>query len=141
MDDHFLGSFLVIWWFLRAIRCALPRIQYAPTALMCASASVLNPAAFLAQDEHQKQYQKFMEKMCIGVTRSTLLIPQAVIKKPSLHGWDKFVYCDELHRDTGGHPTSSCTHSVLFYVLPKIFWISLKMYGPLYLAWNVFKVC
>lgn len=49
VDDHFLGSLLVIWWSLRALRALLPVVPHAPTAIMCAAAAVLNPAAFLHQ--------------------------------------------------------------------------------------------
>ena len=63
IDDHFLGSLLVIWWCLRAIRCLLPRSDVAPVAIMSLSASILSPAAFLFRDEHQPAYQKFMVSM------------------------------------------------------------------------------
>ena len=140
VDDHFLGSFLVIWWVLRAVRCALPVVEYSPTVIMCLAASIINPSAFLYEDEHQKAYQKFMNVMALGVDRSTLIIPQKVIPKPSIHGWNKLIFCDELQRDAGVHPTSSCTYSVWRHIVPKIFYISLRMYGPLYLAWQCFKL-
>jgi hypothetical protein len=51
-DDHFLGSLLVIWWCLRAVKCVLPRSdKVGPVAFMSAAASVLAPAAFLHRDE------------------------------------------------------------------------------------------
>lgn len=141
VDDHFLGSLLTIWWCLRAIRCMLPKNDsWAPVALMSVSASILNPAAFLHRDEHQAQYQKFMERFALRMDRQTLIVPQAVISKPSIHGWDKWIFCDELQHDLGGHPTSSCAHSVMTFVFPRIFMMSLKMYLPLYLAWSFFKV-
>lgn len=127
-----------IWWSLRAVRTLLPSgVSYAPTAIMCAAAAVINPAAFLAQDEHQKGYQKFMERMTLGVQRDSLL--GNPVSGPSMHaGWKQMIFCDELQRDLGGHPTNSCSRAALLFVAPRIFLISLKLYGPLYLAWNAF---
>jgi hypothetical protein len=140
VDDAFLGSFLVSWWTLRAVRCVLPTNEYGSTAVMCAAAAVVNPAAFLFRGELQPAYSKFMERMALGVNRSTLLHGPgpAHIAKKSLHGWDRWTYCDELHRDFGAHPTGSCSHAVGTFVFPRVFWIAFKLYAPLYLAWNVF---
>lgn len=97
VDDHFLGSLLVIWWSLRALRALLPVVPHAPTAIMCAAAAVLNPAAFLFQDEHQPAYQRFMEKMSLHVKRDSLL--GKVVPGKSLHGWDQLVFCDEVRSE------------------------------------------
>jgi hypothetical protein len=141
VDDHFLGSFLVIWWCLRAVRCVLPRSDYAPVAIMSASASVLAPAAFLFQDEHQPQYQAFMEKMAFKMERKTLLEQSVPILRPSVHGWNQWVFCDELNvKFPGSHGTTSCTRAVGSTVVPRIFLMALKMYAPLYLAWSFFKL-
>lgn len=140
VDDAWLGSVLVIWWALRAIRCAAPVLpQHTPTFFMCLSAAVINPAAFLYKDEHQPSYQKFMERMTLGVKRTTLLVPPAVLPGPGLHGWDRLTYCDQLAA-AGGHSTQSCTHAVTTWVMPRIMLISLKLYVPLYLAWSFFKL-
>lgn len=142
IDDHFLGSLLVIWWCLRAVKCALPRSDGgAPVVFMSAAASVLAPAAFLFRDEHQKAYQSFMERMTLGVPRPALLEQASpVTSTPSLHGWSRHVYCDNLHAATGAHPTASCVRPVLLYVAPRILWIALKTYVPLYVAWSAFRL-
>ncbi len=142
VDDHFLGSLLVIWWCLRAVRCVLPQDPrgLAPVAIMSAAASILAPAAFQHRDEHAKPYQKFMEMMAFHMDRPALLDQAHPDMRPSLHGWDKQVFCDNLNVSLGGHPTSSCLHSVGTFVAPRIFWISLKMYVPLYLAWAAFRL-
>lgn len=142
VDDKFLGSFLVSWWTLRAVRCFLPAWKLGSTVVMCAAAAVINPASFLFKNEVQPAYGRFMESMTLGINRSTLLhdpVPANIAKK-SLHGWDRWVYCDELHRDAGAHPTSSCTHAVVSWVMPRVFLISLKMYAPLYLAWEIIRL-
>lgn len=139
VDDAWLGSWLVIWWAIRAVRCASPSIPHLPTFWMCVSSAIVNPAAFLFKDEHQPSYQKFMERMTLGVDRSTILVPPAVIPGPGLHGWDRLTYCDQLAQK-GGHSTGSCTHAVATWVMPRIFLIALKLYGPLYLAWSFFKL-
>jgi hypothetical protein len=81
------------------------------------------------------------ERMTLGVDRSTLLQGAFYqhIAKVGIHGWDRWTYCDQL-RAAGLHPTSSCAQGVIVHVLPKILKIALQLYGPLYLAWNVFKL-
>lgn len=142
VDDHFLGSFLVIWWGLRAVRCLLPKSDLAPVAIMSASASILAPAAFLFRDEHQRQYQGFMEQMAFKMDRVSLLDQSnPSLIRPGLHGWDRITFCDELNtRFPGCHPSSSCARPVALTVAPRIFLMALKMYGPLYLAWSFFKL-
>jgi len=143
VDDHFLGSLLLIWWCLRAVRCCLPQkplVPHAPTLLMCLAASFVTPSAFLYKTEHQRGYQKFMETMTLNVKFTTLYAPPLYdyIPKPSIHGWDRWVVCDQI-RAAGLHPTSSCLLSTLFWG-PRISWIAFKMYFPLYLAWNAFRL-
>ena len=141
VDDHFLGSFLVIWWCLRAVKCILPRSEYAPVAIMSAATSVLAPAAFLFQDEHQPQYQKFMEKMAFHMPRKSLLDQANPIMKPGVHGWNQWTFCDELQQKfPGSHSSESCSRAVATTVVPRIFVMALKMYGPLYFAWSCFKL-
>ena len=79
--------------------------------------------------------------MTLGVDRSTLLqgVLYRHIAKVGMHGWDRWSYCDQL-KEAGLHPTNSCAQGVLVYVVPKIVKISLQLYAPLYLAWNVFKL-
>jgi hypothetical protein len=142
VDDHFLGSLLVIWWCLRAVRCVLPQDPSgrAPVIFMSAAASVLAPAAFLFRDEHAVTYQKFMERMALGMDRPALLKQSTPDMRPSLHGWGQQVFCDNLQENLGGHPTTSCLHSVLTFVAPRILLISLKLYVPLYVAWSAFRL-
>jgi hypothetical protein len=143
VDDVWLGPVLTIWWALRAIRCLLPKLpfEHGSVAIMCASSAVLNPSAFLFKDEHQKSYQAFMERMALGIDRGCLLQPPNQVLKPGpgLHGWATQTICDEL-RKRDEHPGVSCSRSILLYILPKIFMISLRLYGPLYLAWSAFKL-
>ena len=142
VDDHFLGSLLVIWWCLRAVRCVLPQDPrgLAPVAFMSAAASVLAPAAFLYRDEHAVTYQKFMERMALGMDRPALLDQAHPDLRPSLHGWGQQVFCDNLQENLGGHPTGSCLHSIVTFVAPRILLISLKLYVPLYVAWSAFRL-
>ena len=139
IDDSFMGSFLIIWWMLKSFRCILPESNIVPIVCMSASSSVLVPASFLFRDEHQRQYQSFMEKMMLYQERVTLLKQDVPIMKKSMHGWDRWVLCDELQHKLGAHPNLSCTHSILTFIGPRIFLISLKMYIPMYLLWQIFK--
>ncbi len=81
-----------------------------------------------------------MERMALGLNRPALLDQAHPDMRPSLHGWGQQVFCDNLHEKLGGHPTSSCLHSVLTFVAPRILLISLKLYVPLYVAWSAFRL-
>lgn len=141
IDDSFIGSFSVSWLGLRAIRTLLPSTDLGPVAIMSGAASILCPAAFLHNDEHQKQYQKFMNKMGFNLSRVTLIDQNnPILNKKSIHGWNKWILCDELHSELGVHPTTSCLNSALLGVAPKIFLISLKLYGPLYFIFTIIKL-
>lgn len=142
VDDMWLSPTLVAWWAARALRCIVPDVPHGSTIAMCVAASILNPAAFLFQNEHERSYQKFMERMAL-IKRHTLLRPDEPLPGPGIHGWDRLTICDEL---IGEFPSSSlgshhsCTWAVLTTIAPRLFLVSLKLYAPLYLAWNVFKL-
>ena len=140
IDDSFIGSFFISWLGLRSIRTIVPNTELGTVLTMCGSASVLCPAAFLHHDEHQKQYQKFMDGMGFNIDRKTLVDQNNPVMRKSLHGWNQWVLCDELHSNLGVHPTTSCLRSILLNVGPKIFLISLKIYGPLYTIFTIIKM-
>ena len=115
-----------------------PGIPHLPTFWMCVSSAVVNPAAFLFKDEHQPSYQKFMERMTLGVDRSTILI--TTCGDP----WPWFARLGSPHvlrsARTEGRPLHGLLHAVATWVMPRVFLIALKLYGPLYLAWSFFKL-
>lgn len=84
-----------------------------------------------------------MEQMALSkmVPRPALLDQSHPVMIKSLHGWDRQVYCDNLNAGIpGSHPTTSCLRAVTLTVLPRVVMLSLRMYGPLYLAWSAFRL-